>query len=260
MKTVFTIAKKEYELALHSISTYIVYILFLVIIGIIFSNMVFKIARAELRFLFEVIHIVFLFYIPAITMGSIAKERQTGTLELLSTLPIKLSSIVWGKILSALFQIITIIILSLVFFGIIVIFGEGIDYGAIICGYIGLILAFGEGIDYGAIICGYIGLILAGLAYASIGVFASSFPSNQILAFVLALLISAVFYLLKFLLPLLPFGLVPIVQYFSFDYHLSSFLKGVIDTRDILFFLAVTVIFALLAQFNLQSKNLMQEK
>ncbi len=222
MKTVFTIAKKEYELALHSISTYIVYILFLVIIGIIFSNMVFKIARAELRFLFEVIHIVFLFYIPAITMGSIAKERQTGTLELLSTLPIKLSSIVWGKILSALFQIITIIILSLVFFGIIVIFGEGIDYGAIICGYIGL--------------------ILAGLAYASIGVFASSFPSNQILAFVLALLISAVFYLLKFLLPLLPFGLVPIVQYFSFDYHLSSFLKGVIDTRDILFFLAVTVI------------------
>jgi len=240
MKTVFTIAKKEYELALHSISTYIVYILFLVIIGIIFSNMVFKIARAELRFLFEVIHIVFLFYIPAITMGSIAKERQTGTLELLSTLPIKLSSIVWGKFLSALFQIITIIILSLVFFGIIVIFGEGIDYGAIICGYIGL--------------------ILAGLAYASIGVFASSFPSNQILAFVLALLISAVFYLLKFLLPLLPFGLVPIVQYFSFDYHLSSFLKGVIDTRDILFFLAVTVIFALLAQFNLQSKNLMQEK
>jgi len=240
MKTVWTIAKKEYELALRSISTYIVYILFLVIIGLIFSNIVFKIARAELRFLFEIMHIIFLFYIPAITMGSIAKERQTGTFELLSTLPIKLSSIVWGKILSALLQIITIIILSLVFFGIIIVFGEGIDYGAIICGYIGL--------------------ILAGLAYASIGVFASSFPSNQILAFVLALLISAIFYLVKFILPLLPFSLVPIVQYFSFDYHLSSFLKGVIDTWDILFFLALTVIFALLAQFNLQSKNLMQER
>jgi len=240
MKTVWTIAKKEYELALRSISTYIVYILFLVIIGLIFSNIVFKIARAELRFLFEIMHIIFLFYIPAITMGSIAKERQTGTFELLSTLPIKLSSIVWGKILSALLQIITIIILSLVFFGIIIVFGEGIDYRAIICGYIGL--------------------ILAGLAYASIGVFASSFPSNQILAFVLALLISAIFYLVKFILPLLPFSLVPIVQYFSFDYHLSSFLKGVIDTRDILFFLALTVIFALLAQFNLQSKNLMQER
>jgi len=58
----------------------------------------------------------------------------------------------------------------------------------------------------------------------------------------------------------LPFSLLPVVQYLSFDYHLSSFLKGVIDTRDILFFLAVTVIFALLAQFNLQSRNMMQER
>ncbi|MEN6445244.1 MAG: ABC transporter permease subunit [Candidatus Cloacimonas sp.] len=240
MKTVFTIAKKEFQVAMRSVSTYIVFVLFLVIIGVIFSNMVFKIARAELRFLFEMIHIIFLFYIPAITMGSIAKERQSGTLELLSTLPIKLSSIIWGKILAALYQLITIIILTLICFGIIVIFGEGIDYGAIICGYIGL--------------------ILAGLAYTSIGVFASSFPSNQILAFVLALLISAVFYLLKFILPLLPFSIVPVFQYLSFDYHLSSSLKGVIDTRDILFFLGVTVIFALLAQFNLQSKNLMQER
>ena len=240
MRTVFTIAKKDYELALRSVSTYIVFILFLVIIGLIFSNMVFKIARAELRFLFEIIHIVFLFYIPAITMGSIAKERQSGTLELLSTLPVKLSSIIWGKILAAFLQILTILVLSLVFFGIIVIFGEGIDYGAIICGYIGL--------------------VFAGLAHTAIGVFASSFPSNQILAFVLALLISAVFYVLKFILPILPFSLLPVVQYLSFDYHLSSFLKGVIDTRDILFFLAVTVIFALLAQFNLQSRNMMQER
>ena len=240
MTTVFTIAKKEYQVAMRLVSTYIVFILFLVVIGVFFSNMVFKIGQAELRFLFEMIHIIFLFYIPAITMRSIAKERQSGTLELLSTLPIKLSSIIWGKILAALYQIITIILLSLTFFVIIVIFGEGIDYGAIICGYIGL--------------------IMVGFAYASIGVFASSFPSNQILAFVLALLISAAFYVLKFVLPLLPFRVLPVVQYLSFDYHLSSFLKGVIDTRDILFFLGVTVIFALLAQFNLQSRNLMQER
>ena len=75
MKTVFTIAKKEYELALHSISTYIVYILFLVIIGIIFSNMVFKIARAELRFLFEVFYFVFLFYFLAFFFVFFVYER-----------------------------------------------------------------------------------------------------------------------------------------------------------------------------------------
>jgi len=240
MKAMFIIALKEFQLAMRSVSSYIVFTLFLVITGLIFSNLVFKIGLAELRFLFEVIHVIFLFYIPAITMSSIAKERQNGTLELLSTLPIRLSSIVWGKILAAILQLKTMIVLSLVFFGIVVIFGEGIDYGAIICGYIGL--------------------TLAGMAYVSIGVFASSIPSNQILAFVLALLISAAFYVVKYLLPMLPFSIVGPIQYLSFDFHLTSFLKGMIDSRDILFFFGVTVVFALLAEFNLQSRNMMQER
>jgi ABC-2 type transport system permease protein len=240
MNTIWTIAKKEYQLAMRSIATYIVLILFLVVTGLFFSTTLFKIGLAELRPLFEIIHVILLFYIPAITMGSIARERQNGTLELLSTLPISLASIVWGKILAALMQLKTLILFTLVFLGIIMIFGEGIDYGSILCGYLGL--------------------ILAGTAYISIGVFASSLPSNQILAFVLALMISAAFYVLKYLLPLIPLGLLGPLQYLSFDYHLASFLKGVIDTRDILFFGAITYVFALLAEFNLQSRNLMQER
>ena len=167
MNTIWTIAKKEYQLAMRSIATYIVLILFLVVTGLFFSTTLFKIGLAELRPLFEIIHVILLFYIPAITMGSIARERQNGTLELLSTLPISLASIVWGKILAALMQLKTLILFTLVFLGIIMIFGEGIDYGSILCGYLGL--------------------ILAGTAYISIGVFASSLPSNQILAFVRAL-------------------------------------------------------------------------
>ncbi len=240
MNTIWTIAKKEYQLAMRSIATYIVLILFLVVTGLFFSTTLFKIGLAELRPLFEIIHVILLFYVPAITMGSIARERQNGTLELLSTLPISLASIVWGKILAALMQLKTLILFTLVFLGIIMIFGEGIDYGSILCGYLGL--------------------ILAGTAYISIGVFASSLPSNQILAFVLALMISAAFYVLKYLLPLIPLGLLGPLQYLSFDYHLASFLKGVIDTRDILFFGAITYVFALLAEFNLQSRNLMQER
>lgn len=240
MKAIWIIAKKEYQLAMRSIATYIVLTLFLVISGVVFSNLVFKIGLAELRTLFEIMHIIFLFYIPAITMGSIAKERQSGTLELISTLPIRLSSIIWGKILACLMQLKTLVSLTLVFLAIIAIFGEGIDYGAIICGYMGL--------------------VLAGTAYISIGVFASSLPSNQILAFVLALLISSAFYVMKFILPLIPIALLRPFQYLSFSSHLNSFLKGVIDTRDILFFLAVTLIFSLLAEFNLQSRNMMQER
>ncbi|PKN72399.1 MAG: ABC transporter permease [Candidatus Cloacimonetes bacterium HGW-Cloacimonetes-3] len=240
MKAIWIIAKKEYQLAMRSVATYIVLTLFLVITGLFFSNVVFKIGLAELRTLFGIMHVIFIFYIPAITMGSIARERQSGTLELLSTLPIKLSSIVWGKILACLMQLKTLIFFTLVFLAIIAIFGEGIDYGAVICGYLGL--------------------ILAGTAYISIGVFASSIPSNQILAFVLALVISAFFYVWKFVLAFVPMGLMRQVQYLSFDSHLESFLKGVVDTRDILFFLAVTVVFALLAEFNLQSRNMMQER
>ena len=240
MKAIWIIAKKEYQLAMRSVATYIVFSLFLVITGISFSTLVFKIGLAELRTLFEIMHLIFVFYIPAITMGTIAKERQSGTLELLSTLPIKLSSIVWGKMLACLMQLKTLIAVTLVFLGIIVIFGEGIDYGAVLCGYLGL--------------------ILAGTAYISVGVFASSIPSNQILAFVLSLIVSAAFYVLKYLLPLIPLNLVAPIQYFSFSSHLTSFLKGVIDSRDILFFLAVTFIFGLLAEFNLQSRNMMQER
>ena len=240
MKAIWIIAKKEYQLAMRSVATYIVFSLFLVITGISFSTLVFKIGLAELRTLFEIMHLIFVFYIPAITMGTIAKERQSGTLELLSTLPIKLSSIVWGKMLACLMQLKTLIAVTLVFLGIIVIFGEGIDYGAVLCGYLGL--------------------ILAGTAYISVGVFASSIPSNQILAFVLSLIVSAAFYVLKYLLPLIPLNLVAPIQYFSLSSHLTSFLKGVIDSRDILFFLAVTFIFGLLAEFNLQSRNMMQER
>ncbi len=240
MRAIWIIAKKEYQLAMRSISTYIVLTLFLVVSGLFFSNIIFKVGLAEMRSLFEIMHVVFVFYIPAITMGSIARERQSGTLELLSTLPIKLSSIIWGKVLSCLMQLKTLVAFTLVFLGIIAIFGEGIDYGAVVCGYLGL--------------------ILAGTAYISIGVFASSLPSNQILAFVLALLISAFFYVLKFLIVLIPMNLMQPLMYLSFDNHLASFLKGVVDTRDILFFLAVTAVFALLAEFNLQSRNMMQER
>lgn len=240
MKAIWIIAKKEYQLAMRSVASYVVFTLFLVVSGVAFSGVVFKIGLAELRSLFQIMHVIFLFYIPAITMGSIAKERQTGTLELLSSLPIRLSSIVWGKIVAAVMQLKTLVAFTLVF--------------------LAVIMVFGEGIDYGAIICGYAGLLLAGTAYIAIGVFASSVPSNQILAFVLALLISGSFYVLKYLLPLVPLNLLGPIQYLSFNSHLDSFMKGVVDTRDILFFLAVTTIFALLAEFNLQSRNMMQER
>ncbi len=240
MNATWIIARKEYQLAFRSVTSYIVFVLFLVISGAAFATTVFKVNLAELRGLYVVIHTLFVFFIPAITMGSIAKERSSGTIELLSTLPIRLSQVIWGKILAAWMQVLTLLAFTVIHFAIIVILGENIDYGAIATGFLGL--------------------ILAALAYVSIGVFASSLPSNQVLAFVIALAISGFFYAIRFVLVLMPLSVVRYLQFLSFEYHLSGFNRGVLDLRDLLFFVAIAMIFAFLAGFNLQSKNMMQER
>ena len=104
MNPALTIANKEYSLANRSLSTYIIYGVYLLVCGIWFALNALKIGAADMRGIFGVMHTLFLFFIPALTMGSIAKERSTGTLELISTLPIKLSHIVWGKFLGVLFN------------------------------------------------------------------------------------------------------------------------------------------------------------
>ena len=240
MKTILTIARKEYELAFRSITSYIVFVLFLVISGVFFATTVFKVGLAEMRGVYGFMHLLCIFFVPAITMGSIAKERSNGTLELLSTMPIRLSHVVWGKILAAFLQLKTLIAFSVVYFIMIAILGEGIDLGAVLLGFVGL--------------------SLAGATHVAIGIFASSLPSNQVVAFIIAFVISAFFYVLRYLLVLVPLPMVRILQYFSFEHRLMNFMKGVLDLKDLFFFVALIVIFATLAQLNLQSKNMMQER
>jgi len=124
MSAIWTIARKEYQLAMRSITSYIVSVLFLVISGSFFATTVFKVGLAEMRGLYSFQHILFVFFIPAITMGSIARERSSGTIELLSTLPIRLSHVIWGKILSAFMQVFTMLIFNIIPFAIIGVLGQ----------------------------------------------------------------------------------------------------------------------------------------
>lgn len=240
MKSMITIALKEYQLAMRAISSYIVYILFLVVGGATFSSMVFKMGDASLRGYYEIMHTLFVLFIPALTMGSIAKEQHSGTMEILFTMPIRLIHIVWGKILAAFLQLLTLLSFTAIFYAV--------------------IAATGINFDHGANILGFAGLLLAGLCYISIGIFASSLHENQIMAFVIALVISGFFYLVRYIIVLMPLSLVRYMQFFSFDHHLASFLRGVFDLRDLLFFLAFSLIFSFLAEFRLQAQNLMQER
>ncbi|MCB5229112.1 MAG: ABC transporter permease subunit [Candidatus Cloacimonetes bacterium] len=239
MNPAITIAKKEYSLALRSFTTYIVFVLFLVATGLYFANTALKVGLAEMRGIFDIIHLIFVVYTPAITMGSISKELSSGTFELLSTMPVRLSQILWGKILAAIGLLITILTCTLV--------------------YLGLIVQFGVGVDFGAILTGYLGLILAGAVYISIGVFASSLSSNQMLAFILGLAINSIFYLVQFVNMFLPPRFTFLANFISFDSRLQYFFKGVIDTREVVFFLVLIVVFKYLAELKLQSRNMMQE-
>ena len=240
MRDILIIAQKEINSALRSVSYYMVFFIFLVISGFFFSNTIFKFGLADMRVSFGILHNLFLFYIPAITMNSLAGETSSGTFELLATMPIRLSSIIWGKFVAALAMLKTVILCTLI--------------------YVIIVAVLGRGLDAGAVITGYIGLILAGCAYISIGIFASTLPSNQILAFIIAVLISGFFFGIRYLIGMLPMGVMQIFQYLSFDYHLQNAFKGVIDLRDILFFGVVTFIFMLLAEFILRTRNLMQER
>jgi ABC-2 type transport system permease protein len=240
MSPAITIAKKEYSLAFRSFGTYIIFGIYLLFAGVWFGLTALKTGITEMRGAFGIMHMLFLFYIPAITMGSIARERSSGILELISTLPVKLWHIVWGKFLGAWLQLLTVLVFTLVF--------------------VILLSLYGTGMDFGAVCTGYLGLLFAGAAFVAIGIFASSLTQNQVLAFISALAICGVFYLVGRIGDVLPGKFFALVEYLGFDFHLQNFLKGVLDTRDLLYFGAVTYIFILLAELRLQAQNLLQER
>lgn len=240
MRDILIIARKEIKTYLNSASTYIVFIIFLLLSGWFFSTVMFKAGKAELRQLFGILHMVYLFFIPALTMGMIAREKSAKTIELLATLPIRLRSIVWGKFLAAFGLLFFILLFTLV--------------------HLFTVMLIGENIDYGSLIGGYLGMLLIGAAYCSIGVFASTLQGNQILAFIIGFAISLFFFAMQYVIVLIPTAVADIFQYLSFDYHLQNFLKGVIDSRDVIYLGSLIVGFMLMAEFILKLNNRMQER
>ena len=183
-----------------------------------FSNTFFLIGQSDLRSLFNIIPMVYLFFIPAITMSLIAKEKNAGTMEVLCTLPIKDYELIIGKFLSS----ISLILVGLIFTSI----------------HIITLIKFGTIIDYGAIFTGYLGLFFVGAFYASIGIFASSIFDNQVVSFILAVFIVLIFFLLDKLLIFMPSFIASFLEYLSVGFHASSISRGVIDSRDIIYFLS----------------------
>ena len=172
MNNIKHIFKKEVGSYFNSPMAYIFLVIFAIVNSFFFTNIFFKVNQSDLRTLFNIIPMVYLFFIPAICMSLIAKEKNTGTMEVLSTLPMRDSELIVGKFLSSLF---------LIFVGLLFTFVQMYT-----------LIQTGTDIDYGAIFTGYLGLLLLGAAYSSIGIFASSVSNDQIVAFIIGVNIEVI--------------------------------------------------------------------
>ena len=175
MENILVIFKREFRSYFDSPVAYIVLMFSLAVVGYFFTANLFLANQANLRTLFSILPLLFVFFIPAISMRLIAEEKKTGTIKLLFTYPIRDSEIVVGKYLAALGLIAVLLLFTLVY---------------------AFSVSFLGDLDGGQTLSGYIGLFLMGAAYLAIGMFASAITENQIVAFIVALAISLFFFFL----------------------------------------------------------------
>ena len=210
-----TIFKKELRSYFNSAVAYVVIVVFLAIVGWMYTSSMFLINVASLRLLFEWIPLVFLFVVPAVTMRLLAEEKKAGTIELLTTKPLHDWEIVAGKFLAAWALIGIALLPTLIYY---------------------ITIAFLGDIDNGPVIGGYLGLLLMAGVYVSIGLLASSLTENQIVAFIVGLLLMFAFYMMDKVLIFVPDFMTSVVEYLGIDFHFSNIARGVIDSRDIVYF------------------------
>ena len=234
MHNVLPIFKRELRGYFDSPVAYVVITAFLLVTGWFFTTNFFVVAQADLRVIFSIIPFIFLFFTPAITMKLISEERKGGTMELLVTMPISDAAIVVGKYLAALALLVASILPTLVYLMTVSILGD---------------------VDPGPAIGGYLGLILMGAAYIAIGTYGSSLSDSQVIAFIVSFFITFLFFLLDKILFLLPTWLVSWVEYLSIENHFQNISRGVVDSRDLIYYLSLIGIALYLASRSLAARR-----
>jgi len=224
MRTIGAIFKKEFRGYFNSPMGYIYIVVFLVVVNWLFLRTFFIVNQATFRSMFSLFPWIFLLLVPAITMRLWAEEKKLGTVEILFTLPVKEHEILLGKYLSALAFLAISIALTLP---------------------LPLSSAFLGHIDWGQLFSSYIGALFLGGAYLSVGIFASALTENQIVAYILGALFTFVLFIISadIVLFTLPSTLASLLQYMGLGYHYENLLRGVIDSRDIIYYLSVIVLF-----------------
>lgn len=226
MNNVRIILSKELRSYFDSPMAYIFIIIFLLLTGTYFVNSIFLQNVSSLSSIFEIIPVLLLFFAPAITMRLISEEKKSGTFEILGTKPIKMGEMILGKFLAAWILIAFALVPTLIYFFTISVLGN---------------------VDLGPLLGGYAGLILLGGAFVGIGLIGSSLSQNQIVSFILSFSFILILFVIDRVLMYVPSSIAPVVEYFGTEHHFSSLARGVVDSRDVLYYISLMVISLLLA-------------
>jgi ABC-2 type transport system permease protein len=235
----WSLCKKELRQFFNSLTGYIAIIVFLLVNGLVlfvFDNNIFDYGYATLDRFFELAPWILLLLIPAITMRSFSDEFKTGTFEILQTKPLSKWQIIWGKYLGSLIVVVIALIPTIVY--IIAIQS----------------LSSNEGLDIGATIGCYIGLFFLAAVFTAIGIAASSFTNNSVIAFISGLIGCALLYYgfnAISHLPVFSNGADYYIEMIGIDFHYRSISRGLIDSRDIIYFLTLIFLFFAITNRNL---------
>lgn len=226
MTPMMAIVRKELKSYFNSPIAYIATLFFLVFSSVwfFFVQQFFAANTASLRSYFSVIPTIFTLLVPALTMRSWAEERRMGTAELLITLPFRERDLVIGKFLATFILLLIMTVLTI-----------PVPLSVVGFGYF----------DAGQIVGEYLGIILLGAAAIAIGQFISSVSRNQISAFIFSVVVLIFITMVNQATAFfnLPLWLASFINYLSLGYHIESFIKGVLDTRDVLYFVIAAVMF-----------------
>jgi ABC-2 type transport system permease protein len=236
MQSILTIFKKEFQTFFLSPIAYVFITVYLMATSFLYFQGFFIVNQAEMRQYFDLLPWIFLIFIPVVTMRSWAEEKKAKTLELLLTWPLSDMEVVMGKFLAAFAFLAISILLSI---------------------SIPITLLFLGNPDMGVIIASYAGALLMGAAYLAIGLWVSSLTENQIIAFILGVFITLAMLIIgfPFVTMLLPDFLVPLFNFLGLGNHFESIGRGVIDSRDIVYYLSVIFIFLFLNVRTLESRK-----
>ncbi|MGQ9603565.1 MAG: ABC transporter permease [bacterium] len=236
MSKTIAIFKREFAGYFNSPIAYIYVTVFIGLSCWLFFKDFFVVGEASLRSFFGLVPWLFLFFIPAITMRLWAEEKKVGTVELLMTLPVSNSQAVLGKFLASFVFLLISLAMSLVIPIVVSILGNP---------------------DPGEIVGGYLGLLLLGAAFLSIGIFFSSLTENQIVAFIISVV--AIFILLvvgdDFIVLTIPTWIARVFKVLGLGVHFDSISRGVVDSRDIIYYLTVVGFFLYLNVKSIQARR-----